>query len=227
MSFQRARSPEQRAERREAILATADTMLAEMPVADLTLNELSRRVGLAKSNVLRYFESREEILLELLARSSRGWVGELGRAVDAAVDPATSFADRTDAYAAAFARTAAAHPHLLGLIAVQAGVLERNVSGEAVLRFKRAARDLLDELAEALAAAIPELGPAAPAACALGVTLAGALFVQAEQSAACAAAYAADPTLAPLHVDLVPALTAAVATVIAGAAARSAPGAGA
>ena len=30
-----------------------------MPVAELSLNELSRRVGLAKSNVLRYFESRE------------------------------------------------------------------------------------------------------------------------------------------------------------------------
>jgi AcrR family transcriptional regulator len=34
-------------------------MLTEMPVAQTTLDELSRRVGLAKSNVLRYFESRE------------------------------------------------------------------------------------------------------------------------------------------------------------------------
>ena len=41
-------------------------MLAEMPVAEVTLNELSRRAGLAKSNVLRYFESREAVLLELL-----------------------------------------------------------------------------------------------------------------------------------------------------------------
>ena len=36
-------------------------MLAEMPVSELTLNELSRRAGLAKSNVLRYFESRPEL----------------------------------------------------------------------------------------------------------------------------------------------------------------------
>ncbi|MEU6392218.1 hypothetical protein [Streptomyces sp. NPDC046939] len=34
-----------------------------MPVAKVSLNGLSRRVGLAKSNVLRYFESREAILL--------------------------------------------------------------------------------------------------------------------------------------------------------------------
>ena len=68
-TFQRARSDEQRALRSQAILDTAAAMLQEMPVADISLNELSRRVGLAKSNVLRYFDSREAVLLELLARS--------------------------------------------------------------------------------------------------------------------------------------------------------------
>src|SRR5262249_61986031 len=70
--FQRARSEEQRAARRQAILGTAAAMLAEMPVAQVTLNELSRRAGLAKSNVLRYFESREAVLLELLDAAWRG-----------------------------------------------------------------------------------------------------------------------------------------------------------
>jgi AcrR family transcriptional regulator len=64
--FQRARSEAQREARRQAILGAAAAMLAEMPVAEVTLNELSRRAGLAKSNVLRYFESREAVLLELL-----------------------------------------------------------------------------------------------------------------------------------------------------------------
>src|SRR4029450_4387799 len=76
-TFQRARSDEQRALRSQAILDTAAAMLQEMPVADLSLNELSRRGGLAKSNVLRYFDSREAVLLELLARSSREWFAQL------------------------------------------------------------------------------------------------------------------------------------------------------
>ena len=75
--FQRARSEEQREARRQAILAAAAAMLTEMPVADVTLNELSRRSGLAKSNVLRYFESREEVFLELLDRSAREWLADL------------------------------------------------------------------------------------------------------------------------------------------------------
>ena len=51
-TFQRARSDEQRAIRRQTILDTAAAMLEEMPASELSLNELSRRVGLAKSNVL-------------------------------------------------------------------------------------------------------------------------------------------------------------------------------
>ena len=76
-TFQRARSDEQRALRSQAILDTAAAMLEEMPVADISLNELSRRVGLAKSNVLRYFDSREAVLLELLGGLVHGWVQHL------------------------------------------------------------------------------------------------------------------------------------------------------
>ncbi len=76
-TFQRARSDEQRAIRRQTILDTAAAMLAEMPVAELSLNELSRRVGLAKSNVLRYFDSREAVLLELLDSLTSEWLEHL------------------------------------------------------------------------------------------------------------------------------------------------------
>ncbi|MGW3960665.1 TetR/AcrR family transcriptional regulator [Amycolatopsis sp. NPDC005003] len=82
-TFQRARSAEQREERRRTILG----MLDEMPVAEVTLNELSRRVGLAKSNVLRYFESREAVLLELLDRALGTWLAEVAVELAGGVDP--------------------------------------------------------------------------------------------------------------------------------------------
>ena len=85
--FQRARSEEQREARRQAILGAAAAMLAEMPVAEVTLNELSRRAGLAKSNVLRYFESREAVLLELLDSAWQDWLVQLDRDLADAVDP--------------------------------------------------------------------------------------------------------------------------------------------
>src|SRR6266705_4770661 len=101
--FQRARSEEQREARRQAILGAAAAMLAEMPVAEVTLNELSRRAGLAKSNVLRYFESREAVLLELLDSAWQEWLGQLDGELDAAVGAGAPDAARSARLAGAAA----------------------------------------------------------------------------------------------------------------------------
>ncbi len=85
-------------------------MLAEMPVNELTLNELSRRVGLAKSNVLRYFESREAVLLELLDQAFSSWVEEVSDELAAGVDPQASPRERGDQLAAVVSRSLARHP---------------------------------------------------------------------------------------------------------------------
>src|ERR1700742_3629499 len=103
-TFQRARSDEQRAIRRQAILDTAAAMLAEMPVADLSLNELSRRVGLAKSNVLRYFDSR-----------TGEWLEHLARELPATVDAAAVLERRAEQLAGTLSRSLAERPVLCDL----------------------------------------------------------------------------------------------------------------
>src|SRR5262245_43137526 len=125
MTFQRARSEEQREVRRRAILDTAAAMLTEMPVAKVSLNELSRRVGLAKSNVLRYFESREEVLLELLDVEVQQWLADLERAAQAGEG---TLRQRGDRLAAILAESLAQRPVLCDLTSAHAAVLEHNVS---------------------------------------------------------------------------------------------------
>jgi len=202
MGFQRARSEEQRAERRRAILDTAAAMLAEMPVAEVSLNELSRRVGLAKSNVLRYFESREAVLLELLDAQWRSWTDELTGALPAAVDKDADPYDRGAQLATAIAESLAAHPVLCDLIAAQAAVLERNISTEAVAAFKRTAIDDISVLAETFLAHIPELGVEDAFKFAGGMLIVtGSLWVHSQPSDALLAAYEANPDLAALRLD--------------------------
>ena len=104
MSFQRARSEEQREVRRRAILDAAAAMLEEMPVADVTLNELSRRVGLAKSNVLRYFDSREGVLLDLLDTFLQDWLAEVSSELAADLGAEGPLEQRADRLAIALAR---------------------------------------------------------------------------------------------------------------------------
>jgi AcrR family transcriptional regulator len=157
-TFQRARSDEQRALRRQVILDTAAAMLEEMPVAELSLNELSRRVGLAKSNVLRYFDSREAVLLELLITSAREWMAHLAEQVPAAVGRRAGFKRRAERLASAVAGSLADRPVLCDLISAQAAVLERNVSVEAVRKYKRASMADAEALADLVHDALPELG---------------------------------------------------------------------
>ena len=156
--FQRARSEQQRELRRRAILDAAAAMLAEMPVAEVTLNELSRRVGLAKSNVLRYFESREAVLLELLDLAAQEWLAQLEQDLAGAIRPGGPAAGRADQLAAVIAASLAARPVLCDLAGAQSAVLERNVSAQVAAEYKRATITNVGTLGRLVLGCLPELG---------------------------------------------------------------------
>ena len=129
--FQRARRPEQKEERRLHLLATAKAALhGGMEVRDLGLNELARQARMTKSNVYRYFENREALLLALLEEESELWRRELeGRL--AAAPGAT-----VEQIAQAFAGSSAAFPLMCRLLSILPTILEHNVSGERLATFK-------------------------------------------------------------------------------------------
>jgi AcrR family transcriptional regulator len=224
-AFQRARSEEQREARRQAILGTAASMLAEMPVAEVTLNELSRRAGLAKSNVLRYFESREAALLELLDSAWQDWLARLDLDLGTAVDPAELVTGRCEQLAATTAASLAAQPVLCDLISAQAAVLERNVSPRVAAQYKRASLAGVAALGALMLRCVPELG--APDA----IKLAGATFMTAsalwphtQPSAAMLAAYEADPELAAMRLDFTGTMREVIEVMSAGLLARGGHG---
>ena len=219
--FQRARSEEQREARRQAILGAAAAMLAEMPVAEVTLNELSRRAGLAKSNVLRYFESREAVLLELLDAAWQDWLVQLDRDLAGPVDPAAPVTERSGRLAAAVATSLAARPMLCDLISAQAAVLERNVSPQVAAQYKRASMAGITALGRLMLRCEPELG-AQNAEKLAGVTImtTGALWPHTQPSAAMLAAYEADPELAAMRLDFTATLREVLEVMSAGLLAR-------
>jgi AcrR family transcriptional regulator len=221
-TFRRARSEEQRQIRRQAILDTTAAMLEAMPVNELSLNQLSRRVGLAKSNVLRYFESREAILLELLDRATQRWLTEVAEQLPAKIDPHGTARQRGDQLAAALAHSLTPHRVLCDLLSAQAGVLEHNVSAEVAARHKRASIDNFTGLAEQVRRHVPELGDDGWKVCGMAAVFVGALWTHARPSASMRAAYDADPALAAMRMEFPVALEETLATLIAGTLARTA-----
>ena len=216
MTFQRARSEEQRESRRRAILDTAAAMLTEMPVADLSLNELSRRVGLAKSNVLRYFESREAVLLELLDDYLGTWLAGLAEELHAGIEPHAALEVRADQLARILSQSLADQMVLCDLFGAQGGVLEHNVSVEVVKQHKRSSLAKLAGMSELLRRHVPELGNGAQLFCLLSLLSAGALAAYTPPPPSLLAAYVEEPALGALHMNLHDALRSAVTSTLLG-----------
>ncbi|GAB7036698.1 MULTISPECIES: TetR/AcrR family transcriptional regulator [Catenuloplanes] len=218
VTFQRARTEEQREIRRRAILDTASAMLDEMPVAAVTLNELCRRVGLAKPNVLRYFESREAVLLELLDHFLRQWLTELAAELAAGIDVELPMADRAAAVAEILSGSLARRVVMCDLFGAQTGVLEHNVSVEVATRYKRASLERLTTMTALVRKYLPELGDNASMFSLQTMLTAGALPAYSTPPPSMQAVYRAEPDLAGFHLSLEdylrPALTATLLGVL-------------
>ena len=127
-SFQRARSTEAKEQREAAILNAARALAATHGVRQITLTDIAAAIGMNKSALLRYFETREQIFLVLTGEGWREWSSALRKELVQLAEPSPT------TVAAIFAKTLTARPIFCDLL-VQAPLnLERNVSLDAVRR---------------------------------------------------------------------------------------------
>jgi AcrR family transcriptional regulator len=176
--FQRARTDQQRAERRAAILQAGRDLLRARNLDAVTLADLARGAGIAPSAVLRYFDSREAVLLELVLIETAEWLDDL------LTRPMTGPGQPFERVATAMAHSLASHPQFCELISAQAVVLERHVSAKTALRFKSASSAELRRFSTWLRTALPKVGPPAASErlAAYTTLLAGALWAQSRSS---------------------------------------------
>ncbi|MFB6566385.1 TetR/AcrR family transcriptional regulator [Streptomyces noursei] len=214
----RARSSEAKLAREAAILDAAARLATAHGIRTVTLTDIAAEVGMHKSGMLRYFETREEIFLRLAAA---GWV-EWSRAVrerlvDAAPDTgdarAARSADgvrhepRSRAVAGLLAESLVARPLFCDLLAHTPMNLERNVSLESVRCFKVTALAEVAAVGEALCR-VAALSPAqAGNVVATATSMAGALWQMAAPGTELRRLYETDPDLGHAVVDVVPRLT--------------------
>jgi AcrR family transcriptional regulator len=215
-TYQRARRPEQKLERRDAILGAARELALRDGVRTVSLADIAARVGIHKSALLRYFETREQIFLELTAQAWREWAAGLHAELDEAV-PGDPAADDAALVADVFARSFGDRPLLCDLIAHTPLNLERNVSPEAVRRYKLTSLGAVDEAAHIMRHVLPglTLAECTEVVSALA-SLAGAVWQIANPGPALTALYLSDPALARACVDLVPRLRRTAEILLAG-----------
>ncbi|MFJ7217617.1 TetR family transcriptional regulator [Amycolatopsis sp. NPDC098790] len=145
-SRQRARSDQDKEVRKTALVTAARELAVERGVREVTLTEVTSRVGLHPSALRRYFESREELLLELAEQGWPEWrerlLADLGGRHLTAVEIADVVAGSLDAL-----------PLFCDLQTHVGLSLEGAVRLERARRYKTAASESFDAMTAALAEA--------------------------------------------------------------------------
>jgi AcrR family transcriptional regulator len=214
-TFERARRPEQKLQRRDAILGAARDLALRDGVRNVSLADIAARVAIHKSALLRYFETREQIFLELTAEAWRDWVAALRTGLDGAADAAGTAPARR--VADILARSFADRPLLCDLIAHTPLNLERNVSPAAVRSYKLTSLGAVNQAATLVHHALPDLTVAECTELISALaSLAGAVWQIANPAPALAELYACDPALAQACVELAPRLRRTAEILLAG-----------
>jgi AcrR family transcriptional regulator len=195
--FQRARSTAAKQLRERAILDAARRLGGERGIRQVTLTEIADAVGMHKSALLRYFETREEIFLRLTAEAWQEWSEALRAELGMLTKPTPT------GVAAVFARTLAARGAFCDLLAQAPLNLERNVSVEAVRAFKLVTHTELDTIAVVVRRLLPPLAERDVVdLIAAATSLSGALWQMATPSPEIAALYRSDPRFTHAVVDV-------------------------
>lgn len=199
--FQRARSSAAKQVRETAILGAARVLGADNGIRRVTLSDIARAVGMHKSALLRYFETREQIFLRLTAEEWRDWSQSVRAELQRLDHPDSG------QVAAAFARTLAARGMFCDLLAQAPLNLERNVSIDAVRDFKVGTHIEVDAIVTEVRRLLPLLVEEDVVdLIATATSLAGALWQVATPGPELTALYRSDPRLRHAIVEFEPRL---------------------
>ena len=163
----RARSSEQKALRRHAVLETAEMYFKEVGYEAFSMAQLAKKSGVAKGTLYLYFNTREELFLTLYEQSLIRWsqifIGSLFNTMT------------SKAYAQSLYKTTQADGVFLPLLIRLEHVIEHNVSIPRLIESKRVFIHQVEAVAEVASTALRlSTGQATEVVKTMGVLLIGA-----------------------------------------------------
>ncbi|UAJ78788.1 TetR family transcriptional regulator [Leifsonia sp. ZF2019] len=212
--FERARSADAKRAREQAILQAARGEAQKRGIREITLTDIADAVGMHKSGLLRYFETREQIFLRLTAEEWRSWAEWL-------LPLLSSWRSASPLrLAAALSDTLVSRPLFCDLLAHTPLNLERNVSVDTVREFKLDVHTHVEAIAGELRRLRPGLTePQAIDVIATATSMAGAQWQMATPGPELQALYRSDPRLRHAIVEVGPRLTRVLTALLTGMAA--------
>jgi len=135
-TWQRARSPDQISQRTATILEAAGEVFSEMPYEKVTMRLIANRANFTRSNLYRYFNTREEIFLTLFRSDVDAWMNEMNDSFD------LSSSVSIDSFVSLWTDILLRQKRLLRLSPLLAISLEKHVTERVYRDFKISLKDM-------------------------------------------------------------------------------------
>jgi AcrR family transcriptional regulator len=130
MTWERARSEEQIEYRVNEILEATAKLYEAHRFEEITFVMIAKEAGFTRSNLYRYFKTKEDIFLKLLAHDIRIWGQDIQKNFNKEVSSLPDFAK-------AWANTFLTHKRMLDIYTILYTLLEKNATLEALVDFKK------------------------------------------------------------------------------------------
>ena len=147
--WQRARSGEQIEVRVNQILEAAAELFRHTAYEDVTMMKIADAAGFTRSNLYRYFRTREEIFLALYMADSRRWTGDVDRTFRRRMN--------RDEFITTWMTILGRHQRFVELTPLLNMSLERNASREVLKETKLTMAAFSSQLIPIIQRALPDL----------------------------------------------------------------------
>jgi len=151
MGWERARSEQQKEQRISGIIVATARLYETHSFEEITFVLIAKEAKFTRSNLYKYFNSKEEIFLELIKQDIAFWRKD----VTANLKPGSITSVKE--FASVWVGLQVRHKRLIKLLSLLHNALEKNVSIEKLTEFKRGAKEELFVLAEVICRLFPKL----------------------------------------------------------------------
>jgi len=153
MTWQRARSEEQKEARVDEIIKATETLFKNNPFEAITFAAIAKEAQFTRSNLYKYFNSKEEIFLAFLRHDVDAWRGELLQTFSA--DTSQS----PEQFSSTWVALQLKHKRMLELISILYTELEKHISLQHLVEFKQQVKEEFATVGGLLQRLFPQLTP--------------------------------------------------------------------
>lgn len=151
MDFQRARSKEHKDQRLNEIITVACKQFENLSYDKISMASIAKELSFTRGSLYTYASTKEEIFLLVLAEDQKQW------ALDVLDELKSSNRLEVETFATIWARTYFKHERLLSLYSLMVAIIEKNVSLENLIQFKKEFFAVTIPLYDCLLRVLPDL----------------------------------------------------------------------